>query len=154
MGPILIPYLFNIDIFQKYQYLTSYWRTVHDLKLAQCFILCDGILIRSDGLFSNDAQLHHLDLYPHQVKANFSQDAIFEMKGLFCELKLDMKALFNANFHLDRIVLLGLDSQVLNDEFFFLRDSIIVSIDHYIDKVSKPNDNPVVRLKLFLDAIK
>ena len=66
------------------------------------------------------------------------------MKSLLRELKLDVKALFNADLHLDRIVLLGLDSQVLNDEFFFLRDSIIVSIDHHIDEVAQPNDNPVV----------
>ena len=75
------------------------------------------------------------------------------MESLFCELKLDVKALFNADLHLDRIVLLGLDTQVLNDELFFLRDSIIVTIDHHIDKVSQPNDNAVVWLKLFFDTI-
>ena len=66
------------------------------------------------------------------------------MKGLFCELKLDMKALFYADLHLNRIVFFGLDAQVLHNELFFLRNAIIVSIDHYIDKVSQPNDNAVV----------
>ena len=75
------------------------------------------------------------------------------MKGLFCELKLDMKALFYADLHLNRIVLLRLDAQVLHNELFFLRDAIIVSIDYHIDKVSQPNDDPVVWLKLFFNAI-
>ena len=73
---------------------------------------------------------------------------------MFCELKLDVQTLFNADFHLDRIVLLRLDTGVLHDELFFLGDAIVVTVDHDIDKVAQPNYNPVVRLKLFLNAIK
>ena len=66
------------------------------------------------------------------------------MKGLFCELKLDMKALFYADLHLNRIVFFGLDAQVLHNELFFLRNAIIVSIDYHVHKVAQPYDNPVV----------
>ena len=76
------------------------------------------------------------------------------MESLLGELELDMQALFNSDFHLDGWVVAGLLADVLHDEFFLLGNPIVISIYHYIDVVSQAYNDAIVRLKLFLDAIK
>ena len=48
------------------------WCPIHDLKLAECLLLCDGIRVRSDRLLPNDRQLHHFDLYTNEVEADLA----------------------------------------------------------------------------------
>jgi hypothetical protein len=127
---------------------------VHDLELAQSFVLSDCVLIGPDRLFPNDAQLHHLYLYAHQVEADLPQDAVFQMERLLREFELNVQALFYSHLHLDGVVLLGLNAQVLDEELLLFRDAVIVAIDHHVDEVAESHHDSVVRLELLLDAVK
>lgn len=64
-----------------------------------------------------------------------------------------MKALFDADLHLDRLVHFGLLARVANDEFLFLGDPIIRPVDNDEDVVAQLNDDSVVALELLLYAV-
>ena len=58
------------------------------------------------------------------------------MEALLGEFELNVQALLNAHFHLNRVVLLRLRPYVLHNELFFLCDPVVVAIDDDVDEVS------------------
>ena len=73
---------------------------------------------------------------------------------LLVELKLDVKAFFNANLHLDGLMLLHfLMDEVLYNELLFLRDTIVLPVDADVDVVADAHVDSMVRLELLLDSI-
>lgn len=94
-----------------------------------------------------------LDFNSNQIEKHFAQNAIFKMEFAAIKLKLNMQTLFNTNFHFDRSIVIWFSLNIGNNEFFFFRDSIIVSIDHNIYIVSQSNHNSVVAFELFFYTI-
>ena len=47
-------------------------RTIHNLKLAQCLVLCHSVLVCANGLFPDNAQLHHFYLDSDEVEADLA----------------------------------------------------------------------------------
>ena len=76
------------------------------------------------------------------------------MEGILGELKFDMEALFNTNFHLDWNKFIRLSTCILHNEFLFLGDSVIIPVNHDIDKISETHYDAVVGFELLLHAIK
>ena len=56
------------------------WCTVHDLEFAKCLLLCDCIRVSAYRLLANDGELHHFDLYTHQVEADLAEDAVLQVE--------------------------------------------------------------------------
>ena len=75
------------------------------------------------------------------------------MEGLLRKFKLNVEALLDAHLHLNGWILTRLLPNILHDELLFLRDTIVVAIDHDVDEVAQTDYYTVVRLKLLLDAI-
>jgi hypothetical protein len=75
------------------------------------------------------------------------------MELRLCELKLNVKALFDPHLHPDGRIQLRLLLLVEHYEFFFLRNLGVLSVDDYIDVVAHPAHYPIVSLKLLLAPI-
>ena len=69
------------------------------------------------------------------------------------ELKFNMKALLDADFHFDRIILFRLFLCITHYELLFFSDTIVAPIDDNIDVVTKTDCYSSVGLVLALDAI-
>ena len=73
---------------------------------------------------------------------------------LLVELKLDVKAFFNADLHLDGLMLLHFFmDEILHDELLFLRDAIVLPVDADVDVVADAHVDSMVRLELLLHSI-
>lgn len=75
------------------------------------------------------------------------------MEGWVGELELYVQALFNAYFHFNRNIYLWLCAQVLYNELFFFRDSIVVPVYNNVDVVSKSYYNAIIGLELLFHPI-
>jgi hypothetical protein len=65
-----------------------------------------------------------------------------------------MKAVFDTYLHLNGFVReTSLLYRVVHNKFFFLSDSIVVTVDNHVHIVSKTNNDTIVALKLFLYTI-
>lgn len=51
------------------------------------------------------------------------------------EFKLNVQTLFYAHLHFDRGIQLGFAANVIDYEFFFPCDSVVISVDNHIDVV-------------------
>lgn len=76
------------------------------------------------------------------------------MKLALVEFKFNMKALLNADFHFDWIIFLGLFFCIAHYELFLLGDTIVASIDDYINVVTKTDCYASVAFMLAFDTIK
>jgi len=113
----------------------------------------DGIRVSTHGLLADNRQLHHLDLYTHKVEADFAKDAILQVERILRKLEFNMQTLFDTDLHLDGNALTGTLADVLHNELFFLRDPIVIPVDHDVDIVSQSYDDTVVALKLLFNTI-
>ena len=93
------------------------------------------------------------NLDTNQVEKHFAQNTIFQMEFAAIKLKLNMQAFFNSDFHFDWSIVIWLSLNIGNDEFLFLSDSVIVSINHNIYVVSKSNHNSIIAFELFFYTI-
>lgn len=65
-----------------------------------------------------------------------------------------MKAVLNTHLHLDRLVLeRNLFNRVVHDEFFFLCDFVVITVDRDIDEVAETDNDAIIAFKLFLYSI-
>ena len=69
------------------------------------------------------------------------------------EFELDMQALFNSYLHLNWSISIWLLPNVCYDEFFLFCYPIVVSIDDYVDIITKSYHNSVVALKLLFNPV-
>lgn len=75
------------------------------------------------------------------------------MERILSKLEFNMQALFDTDLHLDGNALTGTLADVLHNELFLLRDSIVIPVDHDVDIVSQSYDDTVVALELLFDAV-
>ena len=75
------------------------------------------------------------------------------MECILCKLEFDVKAFFYAYFHFDGHACRGTLTDILHDELFLFCDSIVVTVDHDVDKVTKPHDYSVVTFKLLFNSV-
>jgi hypothetical protein len=91
--------------------LTLLWAAVHDLVLDKGLVICLLLLACSimvsgtlpDNFFSDDSQLHVLDLDLHQIEVDLSSDYITKVILRFEILEINMQAFFNADLDLLRM---------------------------------------------------
>ena len=69
------------------------------------------------------------------------------------KFEFNMKALFNAYFHLDWSITIRFSPKIRNNEFFFLGYSIVITIYDDIDVIPESNHYSVVGFKLLLYTI-
>jgi hypothetical protein len=75
--------------------------SIHYFKLVEIFGLGDRILSAAHYLLLDNTEFHMFDLDAHQVEKYFAENAVLEVEFALVEFKLDVKALFNSNFHLN-----------------------------------------------------
>ena len=72
----------------------------------------------------------------NEIKEYFTKYTVFEMENTLIEFKLNMKALFNTNFHLDLLIRSWFFLYILDDELLLFSDLIVWSIDNNIDVIA------------------
>ena len=94
------------------------------------------------------------NLNPHKIKKDFSQNTILQMEFTTIEFELNMQTLFYTHFHLYWSITVRLSTDIRNDEFLFLRYSVVITIYNHVNVVTKTDNNSIVRFKLFFHTIK
>ena len=94
-----------------------------------------------------------LDLDSHEVEVHLAENAVLEMELGMVEFEFNVQALFYSNLHLYGSVGVRFLAEVGHNELFFLRYSIVGSVDHHVDVVAQVYHNTVVALKLLLYAV-
>ena len=89
----------------------------------------------------------------HEIKKDFSKDAVFEVKFAEVEFEFNMQTFFDAHFHLDWPVVVWFRADIANHKFFFLRDFVVVAIYHHVYEIPQLHNYPVVALELFLHSV-
>ena len=69
------------------------------------------------------------------------------------KFEFNMKALFNAYFHLDWSIAIRFSTKIRYNEFFFFRYPIIISIYDNIDVIPESNDYSIIRFKLLFNPV-
>lgn len=69
------------------------------------------------------------------------------------ELELDVQTLFDAHFHLDRSVGVGLGPNVRYDKVFFFRYAVVVAVNHHVDVIPKLHHDSIIALELLLHSV-
>lgn len=76
------------------------------------------------------------------------------MELALIELKFNVKALLNTDFHFDRIILFRFFFCITHYELFLFSDTIVASVDDNINVVTKTDCYSSVGLVLAFNAIK
>ena len=82
-------------------------RAVHHFKLRHRLALVVRVRARARALAPPHLQLHVFDLNSHEQEVNLPHDAIAQVILSLGVLELDVEAVLDADFHLDRRVVLG-----------------------------------------------
>ena len=69
------------------------------------------------------------------------------------ELKFNVKALLDSHLHLNRPVVVWLNTHVRYDELLFLRYAVVITVDHHVYVISQVYHYTIVGLKLLLNSV-
>lgn len=126
---------------------------VTDLKAHQRLALVVLIGGRTGRLPSYDAQLHVLDLEPHEQEVDPAHYDILEVVLALGVLELDVQTVLDADVHLDGAVHLGRDAVAVDPDVLFTDDVGHAAGNGDADVVAQLDVDAVVGFVLLLDVL-